>query len=144
MSGGLPRPDHHDNATAAPSSTSSRFGTRPGAVPDAEAVLAKDGDTRSRFDRVGKLVEGFETPYGMELLASVHWVARHGDPAARTVCTRAREGHSDAATIARLTGLYAREEEEHAKRQARADSLTGLGNRRGDRIDHEPSERALA
>ncbi len=47
----------------------------PGAVKDAEAFLAKDGDTRSRFDRVGKLVAGFETPFGLELLATVHWVA---------------------------------------------------------------------
>ena len=28
-----------------------------------------------RFDRVAHLVEGFETPFGMELLATVHWVA---------------------------------------------------------------------
>jgi O-acetyl-ADP-ribose deacetylase (regulator of RNase III) len=47
----------------------------PGAVKDAEAFLAEDAATRSRFDRVGKLVEGFETPFGLELLASVHWVA---------------------------------------------------------------------
>ncbi|MBS0222172.1 MAG: macro domain-containing protein [Proteobacteria bacterium] len=47
----------------------------PGAVRDAEAFLADDGATRHRFDRVGKLVEGFETPFGLELLATVHWVA---------------------------------------------------------------------
>lgn len=47
----------------------------PGAISDAEAFLAKDSETRSRFDRVGKLVEGFETPFGLELLATVHWVA---------------------------------------------------------------------
>lgn len=46
----------------------------PSAVHDAEAFLAEDGETRSRFDRVGKLVEGFETPFGLELLATVHWV----------------------------------------------------------------------
>jgi hypothetical protein len=44
-------------------------------VKDAEACLAEDDGTRSRFDRVGKLVEGFETPFGLELLATVHWVA---------------------------------------------------------------------
>ncbi len=48
----------------------------PGAVKDAEAFLAKDPDTLRRFDRVGTLVEGFETPFGLELLATVHWVAR--------------------------------------------------------------------
>jgi uncharacterized protein YwgA len=47
----------------------------PGAVADAEAFLAEDAATRGRFDRVGKLVEGFETPFGLELLATVHWVA---------------------------------------------------------------------
>jgi hypothetical protein len=51
----------------------------PGAVQDAEAFLAEDGDTRSRFDRVGKLVEGFETPFGLELLATVHRVVKHGN-----------------------------------------------------------------
>lgn len=47
----------------------------PGAVKDAEAFLREKGVTRERFDRVGKLVEGFETPFGLELLSSVHWVA---------------------------------------------------------------------
>ncbi|QRG10208.1 macro domain-containing protein (plasmid) [Xanthobacter dioxanivorans] len=47
----------------------------PGAVTDAEAFLAEDSAARERFDRVGKLVEGFETPFGLELLATVHWVA---------------------------------------------------------------------
>lgn len=47
----------------------------PGAVKDAEAFLTGKGMTRERFDRVGKLVEGFETPFGLELLATVHWVA---------------------------------------------------------------------
>ncbi|ABS64536.1 Appr-1-p processing domain protein [Parvibaculum lavamentivorans DS-1] len=46
----------------------------PGAVQDAEAYLDHNTDTISRFDRVGKLVEGFETPFGLELLATVHWV----------------------------------------------------------------------
>src|SRR6185312_16120782 len=47
----------------------------PSAVTDAEAFLAADAATRERFNRVGKLVEGFETPFGLELLATVHWVA---------------------------------------------------------------------
>lgn len=51
----------------------------PGAVSDAEALLAADTETRERFDRVGKLVEGFETPFGLELLATVHWVATRED-----------------------------------------------------------------
>jgi O-acetyl-ADP-ribose deacetylase (regulator of RNase III) len=49
----------------------------PGALDAASAILAKQPHTAARFDRVAKLVDGFETPYGMELLATVHWVARH-------------------------------------------------------------------
>jgi O-acetyl-ADP-ribose deacetylase (regulator of RNase III) len=47
----------------------------PGAVEDASAYLAEHPHSLVRFARVTKLVEGFETPFGMELLASVHWVA---------------------------------------------------------------------
>jgi hypothetical protein len=36
-----------------------------------------DGDTRERFDMVADLVDGFETPFGLELLATVHWVTRY-------------------------------------------------------------------
>lgn len=32
-------------------------------------------ETQSRFARVAKLIHGFETPFGMELLATVHWVS---------------------------------------------------------------------
>jgi len=47
----------------------------PGAVDKADSFLAEHPDTHERFDRVGELVEGFETPFGLELLATVHWVA---------------------------------------------------------------------
>jgi O-acetyl-ADP-ribose deacetylase (regulator of RNase III) len=58
----------------------------PGAVPDAEALLADDVQTRSRFDRVADLVEGFETPFGLELLSTVHWVVtREGATSAEEV-----------------------------------------------------------
>lgn len=61
----------------------------PSAVQDAERFLADDIETRRRFDRVGKLVEGFETPFGLELLATVHWVAtREGAIDAETAADR--------------------------------------------------------
>jgi hypothetical protein len=41
----------------------------------AETFLQEHPETRGRFDRVGDLIKGFETPYGMELLATLHWVA---------------------------------------------------------------------
>lgn len=48
----------------------------PGATEEADLFLAGHPDTKVRIDRVGTLVEGFEDPFGMELLATVHWVAK--------------------------------------------------------------------
>ena len=51
----------------------------PGAVRDAATFLELHADTNTRFDRVVQLVDGFETPFGLELLSTVHWVmARDG------------------------------------------------------------------
>ncbi|MBL8226399.1 MAG: macro domain-containing protein [Chromatiales bacterium] len=52
----------------------------PGAVDEADAFLADDEEARGRLQRVAALIEGFETPYGMELLATVHWVAHGPSP----------------------------------------------------------------
>ncbi len=62
----------------------------PGASESAAAFIVSHPDTRARFDRVARLIHGFETPYGMELLATVHWVC-------------AREGASSADEAARET-----------------------------------------
>lgn len=65
------------------------FGDRSKQVADAEPLVVVDGAleaaenvleerypaTRVNVDRVLSLTEGFESPYGMELLATVHWVA---------------------------------------------------------------------
>lgn len=48
---------------------------KPQAVEQAESFLRGQQDTLNRFNRVADLFEGFETAYGMELLATVHWVA---------------------------------------------------------------------
>jgi len=48
----------------------------PGAIEDAEHYLRDHPDARARFDRVADLVAGFETPFGLELLATVHWVVQ--------------------------------------------------------------------
>ena len=61
----------------------------PGATDDANAFLETHPDTRGRLDRVAALVEGFETPFGLELLSSVHWiVARDKIRAANDVVAR--------------------------------------------------------
>lgn len=57
----------------------------PGAAERAEEFLRAHPSTRANVDRVIELIDGFEDPTGMELLASVHWVA-------------AREGACDAAS----------------------------------------------
>jgi O-acetyl-ADP-ribose deacetylase (regulator of RNase III) len=46
----------------------------PGAVDEARDFLDQHEISRARFERVTRLVEGFESPYGLELLATVHWV----------------------------------------------------------------------
>jgi O-acetyl-ADP-ribose deacetylase (regulator of RNase III) len=47
----------------------------PGVMKDAQALLREHADVQRRFDHVTDLVAGFETPFGMELLATVHWIA---------------------------------------------------------------------
>jgi len=46
----------------------------PGIWNRAESYLKDHPETLQRFNRVVELIEGFETPAGMELLATVHWV----------------------------------------------------------------------
>jgi O-acetyl-ADP-ribose deacetylase (regulator of RNase III) len=43
----------------------------------AETFLKNHPETERRFSKVSKLIEGFETPYGMELLSSIHWIVKH-------------------------------------------------------------------
>jgi len=49
----------------------------PGAAAAADRLLGDHADARARLERVGRLIRGYETPYSMELLATVHWVASH-------------------------------------------------------------------
>jgi hypothetical protein len=47
----------------------------PNASEWADEFLKDHPETQTRCDRVSDLIAGFETPFGMEFLASVHWVA---------------------------------------------------------------------
>jgi hypothetical protein len=51
----------------------------PEALDEADRYIEVEGglEVQRRVERIAKLIEGFETPYGMELLATVHWVANH-------------------------------------------------------------------
>lgn len=55
-------------------------------VPVPEAIAAADeflsaaqDDIGAQVNRIAQLISGFETPYGLELLSTVHWVAEHED-----------------------------------------------------------------
>ena len=58
----------------------------PGALSEADKFIQTIGgrELGEQVTRVRQLIEGFETPYGMELLATVHWVGTR-EPAVRTV-----------------------------------------------------------
>ena len=55
-------------------------------MPDGEIAARKFLETApdaiERLERVSNLINGFETPYGMELLATVHWVVMENRQAA--------------------------------------------------------------
>jgi O-acetyl-ADP-ribose deacetylase (regulator of RNase III) len=51
----------------------------PEAAEQAETFLKNHDKTRERFNRVVNLINGFETPFGMELLSTVHWVVTRED-----------------------------------------------------------------
>jgi O-acetyl-ADP-ribose deacetylase (regulator of RNase III) len=52
----------------------------PDALKKASLLLEDDTQTQTRLNRVADLVNGLETPFGLELLATVHWVV-HQDHA---------------------------------------------------------------
>ena len=54
----------------------------PDARDEADEFLEGDREAAARMDRVRRLIEGFETPYGVELLSTVHWVTRTDSDAA--------------------------------------------------------------
>ncbi|MGH9764841.1 MAG: type II toxin-antitoxin system antitoxin DNA ADP-ribosyl glycohydrolase DarG [Blastocatellia bacterium] len=61
----------------------------PGAIEESTSFLANGADTQSRLDRVADLVEGFESPFGLELLSTVHWlVSAEGVQSAEEIVTQ--------------------------------------------------------
>ncbi len=66
----------------------------PGAVEEAEKYLEGYPEAQSHLARVRRLIEGFETPYGMELLSSVRWVALEEPRIAFDPEAAVREVHS--------------------------------------------------
>jgi O-acetyl-ADP-ribose deacetylase (regulator of RNase III) len=64
----------------------------PGADADAQVFLKNHPAASRRFERVSQLVEGFESPFGLELLATVHWVAKREEAA--DITSAARQVHA--------------------------------------------------
>ncbi len=48
------------------------------ALEEAESFLNSHPDLKEKIASVCDVIEGFETPFGMELLSTVHWVATRG------------------------------------------------------------------
>lgn len=57
----------------------------PGVVEEAEREIADDPDAKDRLERVRRLIEGFETPYGLELLTTVLWVVQNDPRSSRQI-----------------------------------------------------------
>lgn len=76
----------------------------PGATDDAVRFLESHVETQSRLVRVNDLVEGFESPFGLELLSTVHWIAT-------------REGARSMDDIVRLTYAWNDRKRRFTKRQ---------------------------
>ena len=51
----------------------------PKGVEKAEHFLEKNQSSEERFRQVKTLIEGFETPYGLELLSTIHWTVAKED-----------------------------------------------------------------
>jgi O-acetyl-ADP-ribose deacetylase (regulator of RNase III) len=53
------------------------------ALKEADSFVSTQGHTelQDRVSKVEQLIDGFQSPYGMELLSTVHWVASRNDDA---------------------------------------------------------------
>lgn len=86
----------------------------PGATREASAFLEQHADTLARFDRVSTLVEGFESPFGLELLSTVYWVVKHeqleseDDVVERTYAWSERKRHFTPRQIALALDILAK------------------------------------
>lgn len=76
----------------------------PGATDDAVKFLEGHVETQARLNRVADLVEGFESPFGLELLSTVHWIATY-------------DGARSIDDIVRLTYAWSERKKRFTKRQ---------------------------
>jgi O-acetyl-ADP-ribose deacetylase (regulator of RNase III) len=88
----------------------------PGAAHEAEDFLSSNSETQRRFDRVAKLVDGYESPYGLELLSTAHWVVT-------------KDGVRDRAAIAKAMWAWGHRKRQFSREQIdlALDHLESLG-----------------
>ena len=55
----------------------------------AHNYLEQNPEANERLEKVSNLITGFETPYGMEMLATIYWVVTKEDPQAAEDCEKA-------------------------------------------------------
>lgn len=56
---------------------------------EAHNYLEQHPEANERLEKVSNLITGFETPYGMEMLATIHWVVTKENPQAARDCEKA-------------------------------------------------------
>jgi len=74
---------HYTRGYGDRSRSATQLSLLPGAEDAAKTILATDAEAQAALDRVTALIDGFETPHSMELLATTHWVALHHADAAQ-------------------------------------------------------------
>jgi O-acetyl-ADP-ribose deacetylase (regulator of RNase III) len=74
----------------------------PAALRAASRMVSSDSDASERYERIVRLIRGFETPYGLELLATVHWAAHHHLEGALDPDGAVRAVHAGSARARRL------------------------------------------
>lgn len=88
----------------------------PGALDDANEFLGHEAATKTRFERVVGLIEGFESSFGLELLATVHWVVAEENAGtleeviARTYAWNERKREFSSRQIALAVEVFTRQE----------------------------------
>lgn len=57
----------------------------PGVADEAREALSGNDETRARLATVAELIEDWDTPYGLELLSTVHWALTRSEPQVQTL-----------------------------------------------------------
>lgn len=72
----LQRMEGHYTQGYGDGSRGAQIGLIPEAYQLADKYLEEEPESRNRLEDLEKIIFGFETPYGLELLSTVHWIAK--------------------------------------------------------------------